>query len=221
MTTNLVLDARQRAMLAEMGVRVWLPSEVKVAVPAQVIPLEAKLDMPSQPVLAQAVPVRREPPLRLPVLSSPPVLNSAPVRYVISNMPAEAASFDCILLGEPCTGDAEKLLANMAKALGGKLFIAQMVAAQGDAQNDAQSLAEQLSNVPAKVIVALGPHAAKALLGEIAQTVPFAKLRGTSHSVQALAAKAVVTYHPMQILKKAAIKAQTWLDLKLVLKELK
>ncbi|MFM2083848.1 MAG: hypothetical protein RLY95_666, partial [Pseudomonadota bacterium] len=26
MTTNLVLDPRQRAMLAEMGVRVWLPS---------------------------------------------------------------------------------------------------------------------------------------------------------------------------------------------------
>ncbi|MEY4295010.1 MAG: hypothetical protein RLY82_698 [Pseudomonadota bacterium] len=218
MTTNLVLDARQRAMLAEMGVRVWLPSEAKAAAATQVAPTLVKSDTPSQPVLVQTVSVRREPPLRLPVLSSPPpALNNVPIRYAISNMPADTLAFDVILLGEPCAGDAEKLLANMTKILGGKIYIAQM----GVAQNDAELLTDQLSLLPAKVILALGPHSAKALLGEAAGTVPFGKLRGAVHACPGLATKAVVTYHPLQLLRQPLAKAQTWLDLKLVLKELK
>ncbi len=202
-------------MLAEMGVRVWLPSEAKTAVP-RVAPVQAKSDMPSQPVLAQVVPVRREPPLRLPVLSSPPVaLNATPARYVIGNMPSDATAFDFVLLGEPCTGDAEKLLANMAKVLGSSVFAAQMVAAQ----NEAESLAGQLSNLPAKVIVALGPHAAKALMGEASGGIPFGKLRGSAYRLDGLVAKAIVTYHPLQLLRQPLAKAQTWLDLKLAMKE--
>ncbi len=214
MTTNLVLDPRQRAMLAEMGVRVWLPSESKAAL------VQAKQDVASQPVSAEtvvaSVPVRREPPLRLPVLERPPAaVGSAPVRYVIGNLPEGEASFDIVLLGEPCTGDAEKLLASMARVLGEKTFVAQMVSTQ----NEMESLADQLTKLPTKVVVALGPHAAKALLGEAAQAMPFGKLRGMAHSAPGLGSKAVVTYHPLQLLRQPLAKAQAWIDLKLAMKE--
>ena len=212
MTTNLVLDPRQRAMLAEMGVRVWLPSETKAAL------VQAKQDVASQPVSAEpvvaSVPVRREPPLRLPVLSQPPVaVGSAPVRYVIGNLP-DSGDFDIVLLGEPCTGDAEKLLSHMVRALGVKTFVAQMV----PSQNEVESLAEQLTKLSSKVILALGPHSAKALLGEASQATPFGKLRGIVHSVDGLRSKTIVTYHPLQLLRQPLAKAQAWIDLKLAMK---
>ena len=205
MTTNLVLDARQRAMLAEMGVRVWLPSD---AAPALALPQQTK------PAELVAIPVRREPPLRLPVLSSPPVaVGSAPVRYVMGNFP-EGGDFEIILLGEPCTGDAEKLLASMMRLLGTKTFAAQMV----PSQNEAESLADQLAKIPSKVIIALGPHAARALLNEDSEAMPFGKLRGTVHRADGLDSKVVVTYHPLQLLRQPLAKAQAWIDLKLAMK---
>ncbi len=214
MTTNLVLDPRQRAMLAEMGVRVWLPSDAVPRPSAASLP-EAKLDVASQPAVSSVpVPVRREPPLRLPVLSSPPVaVGSAPVRYVIGNLP-ESGDFDIVLLGEPCTGDAEKLLASMVRTLGAKTFVAQMVAPA----NEVESLADQLTKLSSKVIPALGPHSAKALLGEASQTTPFGKLRGVAHSVDGLRSKTIVTYHPLQLLRQPLAKAQAWVDLKLAMK---
>jgi DNA polymerase len=214
MTTNLLLDARQRAMLQEMGVRVWLPSEaLQHAKPAQ----GERMIQDVQPI-----PVRREPPLRLPVLSTPPAaVTTAPVRYVIANLPNQAASFDCIVLGEPCTDAAEQLLANMLRAMGKNCFVAHMVAASGEEM----PLADQIASLQAKIVLALGPHAAKALLGEASSLVPFGKLRGQLHTADRMHADVVITYHPMQLLRKGALlaqlKAQMWQDLKLVLKELK
>lgn len=205
MTKNLVLDPRQRAMLAEMGVRVWLP--------------QTKPEKVSQPMAADsvAVPVRREPPLRLPVLSSPPaLLGSAPVRYVIAHLP-DSGDFEIIFLGEPCTGDAEKLLASMVRALGAKVFVAQMV----PSKNESESLLEQLATIPSKVIVLLGPHVAKTVLGEASQAAPFGKLRGMTHDVVGLSSKVIVTYHPLQLLRQPLAKAQAWIDLRLGIKELK
>lgn len=206
-------------MLAEMGVRVWLPSEVKTAVAAQAAVPEAILDRPSPPLAVEsvAIPLRREPPLRLPVLNSPPPVSGASVRYIIGNLPADAASFDIVLLGEPCMGDAQKLLANMTRVLGDKVFVAEMVSSQ----NDSASLADQLTNFPAKVILALGPHSAKALLGEASTATPFGKLRGTAHSADGMSGKVVVTYHPLQLLRQPLAKAQAWIDLKLAMKEAK
>ena len=226
MTTNLVLDPRQRAMLAEMGVRVWLPSAAAPRSSARALP-ETKLDVASQPTTksmalqptteSRTLPVRRELPLRLPVLSSPPVTVSlAPARYVIGNLP-DGGDFDTILLGEPCTGEAKKLLANMLRPLGAKIWVAQMVASH----NESESLLEQLGTLTTKVLLALGPHSAKALLGKASQATPFNKLRGIAHSVDGLRSKAIVTYHPSQLLRHPLAKAQTWLDLKIVMKEMK
>lgn len=226
MTTNLLLDARQRAMLQEMGVRVWLPNQaVTLAPKAALAPTTA--NGASQPLTESnlipattSIPVRREPPLRLPVLSTPPAaVTTAPVRYVIANLPNQAASFDCIVLGEPCTDAAEQLLANMLRAMGKNCFVAHMVAASGEEM----PLADQIASLQAKIVLALGPHAAKALLGEASSLVPFGKLRGQLHTTDRM--HAVITYHPMQLLRKGAplaqLKAQMWQDLKLVLKELK
>jgi uracil-DNA glycosylase family 4 len=139
------------------------------------------------------------------------------VRYVIGNLPTDSdtASFNFVLLGEPCTGDAEKLLASMALVLGAKTFVAQMV----PAHNESELLLDQLTKLPAKVLVALGPHAAKALLGEAFQAAPFGKLRGAVHRVLGLNSQAVVTYHPLQLLRQPLAKAQAWTDLKLAMKE--
>jgi DNA polymerase len=205
MTTNLVLDPRQRAMLAEMGVRVWLPQTQLAVVSTSVA---------AEPVVV-AVPVRREPPLRLPVLSSPPATSGpAAARYVIGNLPANAQTFEYVLLGDPCTGDAEKLLASMVRSLGAKVFVAQMV----PSQNESESLLEQLATMPSKVIVLLGPHPTKALLGEASQAAPFGKLRGTLHALDGLGSKAVVTYSAQQAVKTPGLKAQVWFDLKLAMK---
>lgn len=200
MTSNLVLDPRQRAMLAEMGVRVWLPSDVA-------------------PAPAVSIPVRREPPLRLPVLTTPPAtVSAAPARYVIGNWPS-AGDFDVVFLGEPCTGNAEKLLTNLVRALGFKVFVAHMMAAHNDPSDESELLPLQLAKLPVKMIVALGPHAARALLGEASGV--FGKLRGVAHNLLGQDSKVVVTYHPLQMLRQPLAKAQTWLDLKIVMKEMK
>jgi uracil-DNA glycosylase family 4 len=196
-------------MLAEMGVRVWLPtSEVTVTPARQLTAVDA-------PAAAVAIPVRREPPLRLPVMDAPPVSAVLGVtRYVMANLPVDAASFDVIVLGEPCQGAAEQLLANLLKTLGSsapRIFIAHMVASH----NDAVSLQEQLATVPTKLVLALGPHAAKALLGQAADGIPFSKLRGTAH-----APNVIVTYHPQQLLRQPAAKANSWQDMRLVLRTL-
>ncbi len=211
MTTNLHLDARQRAMLAEMGVRVWLPNQASPA-------LARAINTPAaEPVAASlgAAFVGREPALRLPVLSTPPAPASiAPVRYIVGNLPNGDASYDIVLVGEACTGEAEKLLANMTRVLGVTTFVAQLVVAQ----TDAQVLTNQLLKLPAKVVVALGSHSANALLGEAAQAAPFGKLRGTVHHADGISSKIVVTYHPQQLLRSTALKAQAWQDLKLAMK---
>ena len=213
-------------MLAEMGVRVWLPSDaVQRIAPVRAELVEANTNQ--QQILRQAqgeraspvaIPVRREPPLRLPVLERPPAalggaIGGAPVRYVIGNLP-EGGDFDIVLLGEPCTGDAEKLLFNMMRTLGAKTFVAQMVAST----NESESLPEQLASLPAKVLIALGPQPAKALLGEASGTTPFGKLRGTAHTADGIKGKVIVTYHPLQLLRPPKPKAQAWQDLKLAMR---
>lgn len=216
-----VIDPRARAMLAEMGVRVWMPSSA---------PLQPKSETQTQQVskpetaaataeVAIAVPVRREPPLRLPVMDAPPkaahtALGDA--QYVIANLPSDAASYDLVVLGEPCQGAAASLLANMLKVFGEsaraapRIFIAEMTASE----NDAISLHDQLAAIPAKLVLLLGPHAAKALLDKAAADLPFSKLRGLVHDI-VHGAKYVVTYHPQQLLRQPLAKANSWQDLKL------
>jgi uracil-DNA glycosylase len=219
-----VIDPRARAMLAEMGVRVWMPadaapsaSQAPPAARSTAMPVQTNQDAASQPGEVVAVPVRREPPLRLPVMDAPPqaAQNTALGEpcYVIGNLPSEAASYDLVVLGEPCQGAAATLLVNLLKPLESiapRIFIAHMVASH----NDSVNLQDQLATIPAKLVLALGPHAAKALLDKAADGIPFSKLRGTVHPT-AQSAHIVVTYHPQQLLRQPQAKASSWQDIRL------
>ena len=210
-----VIDPRARAMLAEMGVRVWMPVDAAPAA-LQATPAAAKVEV-------AVVPVRREPPLRLPVMDAPPqtAQNSRleEARYVIGNLPSEASEYDLVALGEPCQGAAASLLANLLKPLATaapRIFIANMVASH----NDSVNLQDQMATIPAKLVLSLGPHAAKALLDKAADGIPFSKLRGTVHT-SAQVAQVLVTYHPQQLLRQAQAKASGWQDIRLVLRTLR
>jgi DNA polymerase len=233
MTTPLILDARQIAILAEMGVRVWQPQAPLGRADSGAKPLNLepqntaapnpKVLNPDAPI---PLPVRREPPLRLPVVDAPPrTADFGVTHYVIGNLPAEPTRYDVIVLGVPCEGNAEKLLLSLLKVMAPKanasplrLWVAELV----PSQNDAVSLQDQLATVPAKLIVAMGSHAAQAVLGTAAQGVPFSKLRGQLHALPSMLEpmQVVVTHHPQQLLRQPSDKAGCWQDLRLALRHI-
>ena len=95
--TRFELDDRQRAMLAEMGVRVWMPQTVR-ALPAKAAKL-AQVEVPDTPLVDAAAP------LNLPVASAPQML-SVPI-VDISQLPEGIASMDWAQLQSAvasCTG---------------------------------------------------------------------------------------------------------------------
>ena len=96
--TRFELDDRQRAMLAEMGVRVWMPQTVR-AVPAKLAQAQVS-DMPHADAAAPA-----PAPETLPVFSAPQMV-SVPI-VDISNLPDGIASMDWAQLQSAvmaCTG---------------------------------------------------------------------------------------------------------------------
>ena len=95
--TRFELDDRQRAMLAEMGVRVWMPQTLRV-LPAKAAKL-APVAVPDTPTADAAAPVS------LPVASAPHML-SVPI-VDISNLPEGIASMNWAQLQSAvasCTG---------------------------------------------------------------------------------------------------------------------
>lgn len=95
--TRFELDDRQRAMLAEMGVRVWMPQSVR-ALPAKASKL-AQVALPDTPIADASAPVS------VPVASAPQML-SVPI-VDISQLPEGIASMDWVQLQSAvatCTG---------------------------------------------------------------------------------------------------------------------
>lgn len=70
------LDARQRAMLEEMGVRVWTPMESMVADDPAVPPLRPQEQPPSSRA-GMASPLAADRPVRMPVTAAPSTSNAA------------------------------------------------------------------------------------------------------------------------------------------------
>jgi uracil-DNA glycosylase len=140
-TSSLNLDARQRAMLDEMGVKVWWPVATPVvatvdAAPAAEPPPRAAVEAaPHEAPRAAPAPV----PVRAPVAAPAPSAAAAPAArahgaailvapphrlyatdaaaeggwLVVADMPPEADGRH----GEPLAGDAGRLLDNMLRAL--------------------------------------------------------------------------------------------------------
>ena len=140
---TLKLDARQRAMLDEMGVKVWWPvpeavevtvpeaaavAEEEVAVAEERVQVEAPVAAPAPAARPAAAPAPAARPAAAPLSQGAAVLVEAPCRLyadagtaestqggwlVVADMPPEADGRH----GEPFEGDAGRLLDNMLRAL--------------------------------------------------------------------------------------------------------
>ena len=135
----------------------------------------------------------------------------------------------------PFVGRAGKLLTNIIEAMGLQredVFIANILKCRPPDNRDPQAsevmacenyLFEQLDCIEPEIIVALGAHAAKTLLGT---TEAIGKLRGRIHSYEphplASPIKLVATYHPAYLLRNYSqdTRRRVWQDMQIVLREL-
>ncbi len=239
---SLELDQRQRAIFAEMGIRVWQP-----IAQAQPQPQE------DHPVLSAATrTVARVAPV--------PAAVPQPVNPAVKAQAAEVASMDWAALEQAVegvlgvgdrqadwmvVGEAEVLqgevgnegllLDNMLKALGlnrrgmgsSAVYVTNVLKSSGQEGRQTQTqvglsaescLRRQVALVQPKIILALGRVAAQLLLTEslpeVAHT-PLGKLRGQLHHHQGI--PVVVTYAPSSLLRSPQDKAKAWADLCLAL----
>lgn len=240
---TLNLDARQRAMLDEMGVKLWWPAAApaeapaaspRIAIeeaPAVPAPVRAAAPAPA-PVSAPPVAARPTPaPSGASVLIEAPRLLYGPEGaaaqggwLIVADMPPELDGRH----GEPFAGDAGRLFEAMLRALqlhGGTVPVQLMRTHRGVASGQPGSpcpIAEGLA-LPApapQVVLAMGPLAAQSLLqsGE-----PLGRLRGRPARVALAGWEAVplvVTYHPAYLLRNPADKARAWADLCLAAEQL-
>ena len=235
------LDARQRAMLLEMGVRVWQP-QAPTAPAAQAVPVAAP--EPTAVVLpAQAKPhgvhTLNWGELQSAVSACEACglcqsrqhtvfgTGSAPARWlIVGEAPGEQED----LQGQPFVGPAGQLLDNMLKAVGlsrgSDVFITNVLKCRPPANRNPQPdemaqcapyLQRQIELVQPTVILALGRFAAQSLLQsslpEVA-SIPLGKLRGQIHGYENNSKRVpvVVSYHPAYLLRAPADKAKAWAD---------
>lgn len=231
---SLHLDPRQRAMLREMGVRVWQPAEPKpVDQPLPAAPV-ATNPVAAAPLAAQQQAVVPAPLAPMPV---PPravraaggsaawqlgeaqplyadAVRAAGARWlVLAETPASA------LDAPPFQGDAGRLLDNMLRAArlhrAGSVLLAPLVrhAAAGSLAEVQAALASLVAQAQPDVLLVMGRLAAQALLDTNA---PFGKLRGQAHALHG--ANVVVTYDATYLLRSPADKAKAWDDLCLAMR---
>ena len=228
--TRFELDDRQRAMLAEMGVRVWLPKSpvTKVAVsppPPKLVPmpvvdiseLPAGIANMAWPELQSAVSTCTGCGLcqgrQQAILGEG--LQTADW-MVVGDAPGEEEDKE----GISFAGPAGQLLDNMLKALGltrQHVYLTHALkcrtpsgrnASQVEVSHCAAYLSRQVALVQPKVILAMGRTAAMALLQS---TEPLGKLRSEVQSFNGV--PVVVTYPPAYLLRNQADKAKAWADL--------
>jgi DNA polymerase len=239
---TLKLDARQRAMLDEMGVKVWWPmpevveeapdAAEAIAVAPGPEPVTERYVTEEAPVAAPApAPVAR--PVAAPATHGAAVLLEAPCRLyadaaeasaspqggwlVVADMPPEADGRH----GEPFSGDAGRLLDNMLRALklhDGKTPVHLMRTHRGVGAGQPGSprpMAEAFEEHAA----ALAPSLVLAMGPLAAQSLmqsgdPLGKLRGRAVPLASVGGVPVVaTYHPAYLLRNPADKARAWADL--------
>jgi uracil-DNA glycosylase len=230
---SLELDDRQRAMLAEMGVRVFLPDTV----------IEPPAPAPVRPVATPAAPRVDEPPPQaacglLAVEGLDWAAFESSVRDWAAGQGRKAVigagdrqpAWLCVgdppdeeeeRQGVPFAGERGQLLDNMLFAVGAsrakgayltncwkvRLPEGRTAAADEAAQQDA-FLRRQVQLLQPRMILAMGRFAVQALLQS---TEPPGRLRGRLHRY--LDVPVVVTYPPVSLLRTPADKAKAWADL--------
>ncbi|MDY0105462.1 MAG: uracil-DNA glycosylase family protein [Giesbergeria sp.] len=234
---SLHLDPRQRAMLQEMGVRLWWPGAVahttEAAPPVRAAPLPtAPTAAPARPPAPPPLPA---PPAVRPAAAAPapaPARGLTPPLRVLhppralfpdadpQHSPATLGA-GWLLVAEgtadadPLAGDAGRLLGNMLHALQlhrhPRVFLCTLSAPLGpdtDAAPAADVLAQALARVQPSVLLLMGRAAAQAVLG---RNDPLGPLRAQTHTVAGV--PAVVTYDAPYLLRAPDAKAAAWADL--------
>jgi uracil-DNA glycosylase family 4 len=234
----LELDERQRAMLREMGVAVWLPSSTKAeaaspdrAAPARTVRGE---EPPSRRSAEQAV---KQPEVVVPVNhavaeSGAHSLRLGPWQSLVGGDAASVENADdlplwLLLVESPLddlrAGDAGRLLANMLRATGLGQGVARVVGAAVDRTGAAvsdgtldsapsaqarQQLEHAVGAQSPVVILAMGRLAFQLALGS---TEPLGRLRAVTHRFGRV--PVVPTYAPTYLLRVQQDKARAWDDL--------
>ena len=228
--TRFELDDRQRAMLAEMGVRVWLPkSPVSKSAasppPPKLVPMPV-VDISELPAgianmdwLALQSAVSTCTGCGLCQGRQQAILGEGLQTadwMVVGDAPGEEEDKE----GISFAGPAGQLLDNMLKALGltrQHVYLTHALkcrtpsgrnASQVEVSHCAAYLSRQVALVQPKVILAMGRTAAMALLQS---TEPLGKLRSEVQSFNGV--PVVVTYPPAYLLRNQADKAKAWADL--------
>lgn len=228
---SLDLDKRQRAMLREMGIRLWQPQPV-----APEAPEAAQAPKAPQPAVVVARPIVAAP-ANAPTPSKATAGNSAwslgearalyaqPAKPAADNglpaVPGAAARWLVLIETppgatetDPLAGDVGKLLDNMLRAAGlhqSASAVCAPLSRRVDAGHAAPleaALAELLKAEKPNVILIMGRLAAQALLQS---TEPLGKLRGRAHQLAGVSA--VVTYDAAYLLRSLPDKAKAWDDL--------
>ncbi len=204
---------RQRAMLLEMGVRIWAPVDSAVAVEAA----------RGAGVVAEPVP-SPEPPSARPARVAPASLVDAsrpdkPDAVVPADWLVFGEAFDAAAVAPaPLAGEQERLLANMLHAV---RVSRDAPARAGRAchvvlgDEPALQIARALERVAPRVVLLLGRAAAEAWLGV---DEPLGRLRGVVH--ERAGVKIVVTFALAYLLRHPAEKAKAWADLCLAVRTL-
>jgi len=240
MEGTLNLDARQRAMLDEMGIKLWWPAAPTAAAHVDA-PAVAAPSPHIAPAPAAAAPVAiraaspapvTAPPLAARPLAAPSgasVLIDAPrLLYgseaaagrgwlIVADMPPELDGRH----GEPFAGEAGRLFEAMLRALqlqGGAVPVHLMRTHRGVASGQPGSprpVADGFAEAApaAQVVLAMGPLAAQSLLQS---AEPLGRLRGQPLRIATPGWEDVpllVTYHPAYLLRNPADKARAWADL--------
>ncbi len=235
---ELELDTRQRAMLREMGVHVWLP---------QVEAHEAVVALPPR-LMEDKVP---DAPMVLPDLDWQSLAQAATSCQACGlyagrknstlQDPGASLQADWLVLGEPPDEDEDRLgqpfadqagtlLDNMLKAVGAHrggrarsgAYLSNVVKCRppnaclpqaAELQQCAQFLHREIALVQPKLILAMGRFAIQLLLQEHPDqaALPLGKQRGRVYRYRGI--PVVVTYHPKVLLRASADKAKAWADL--------
>lgn len=229
---SLHLDPRQRAMLQEMGVRLWWPGAA-APVAEGPSPVQAAPPRPAQPAtpLPPAPPLSRPSPLATrPAPATPAGLPTSvrrlhPPRALYPDVDPQhtpaALGAGWLLVAEgtadadPFTGEAGQLLGNMLRALQlhrhPRVFLCTLSAPHGsaaDAPPAVGTLAEALASVQPSVLLLMGRAAAHFALD---RNDPLGTLRAQPHTVAGV--PAVVTYDAPYLLRAPGAKPAAWADL--------
>lgn len=222
MDSGAAISARQRAILDEMGIGVWVRRNRPVPAaqsPAAGVPEEGAWEH-LQEAVRHCVACALHRSRTQAVFGT----GSVAARWMIVG---EAPGAEEDRQGEPFVGAAGKLLNEMLRAVGVErdaVFIANVLKCRPPANRNPQPqevaqcepyLARQVALVKPKIIVAMGRFAVQSLLRT---EEPIGRLRGRVHRYRGR--PVVVTYHPAYLLRSPAEKARSWADLCLAASQL-